>query len=119
MRVLELPCISSISPQYLPYISHLLLRMLELLGREGLLEEGEEHGERVAVHRVDAAQVEQREEEARAHLGDGAVHLALLVEAVLQGRGLLELLLDRGALRLELVERDEQRLILEDVAWSG
>ena len=37
--------------------------------RARLLEESEEHGERVAVHRVDAAQVEQREEEARAHLG--------------------------------------------------
>jgi len=45
-----------------------------------------------------------------ADLGDAAVHLALLVEAVLEGRGLLELLLDLVRVRVRVRVRIRVRV---------
>ena len=91
------------------------LRLLELGRGERLSEEREEHRQREPVHRVDAEEVEQREEELRADARHRPVHLALGVERVLELGALAQLLLDRLRLRLELVQRVDQLLVLEDV----
>mmetsp|Transcript_24194 Transcript_24194/g.61287 ORF Transcript_24194/g.61287 Transcript_24194/m.61287 type:complete len:403 (-) Transcript_24194:866-2074(-) len=87
-------------------------------GERGL-EEAQEAGQRELVHVAEPAQVDEREEDGRADHGHRAVHVALAVERDLQLRRLLELLRDGVRLGLGLVERLEQRLVLEDVARRG
>ena len=63
-------------------------RVAELLGGERLAEELEEVGQRVLVHRVEPAQVEEREEEKRAGLRDRPEDVALAIERELELRRL-------------------------------
>mmetsp|Transcript_33539 Transcript_33539/g.74230 ORF Transcript_33539/g.74230 Transcript_33539/m.74230 type:complete len:218 (-) Transcript_33539:3045-3698(-) len=86
--------------------------------RQRLAEEREEDPEAELVHVVDGGQVLDEEVHDGAALSNGAVHVALLVQALLQRLGLCEGLGNGDALGLGLVEAVQQLLVVQQVACA-
>mmetsp|Transcript_106270 Transcript_106270/g.307745 ORF Transcript_106270/g.307745 Transcript_106270/m.307745 type:complete len:261 (-) Transcript_106270:11059-11841(-) len=101
-------------------VGHVLEPVFEddvALGRvERVVEDAEERVERGLVDAHDLREVGHGEVEDRAALGHGGVDSARLVDVVLDEVRLLELALDVHRLRLGLVERRDELLVVEDVA---
>ena len=92
----------------------LLLVLLEVLPKQ--LEKG---GQREAVHVAHRAQRVHEEERETAGARDRPVHFALLIDRRLHLLGRHNLLRHVRALALDLIERRDQRRIVENVALRG